>query len=261
MNPLNPYSRATAALAALFICLLIAGCSDDGVSSGQDKGTPPQKDGSAQDRGGQPDQKITTPDKGSQPDQKIIAPDKGSQPDQKIIAPDKAVQFDQKITTPDKAVLPDQKITTPDKAVLPDQTKPLLDFAGPSPDQYVPTFTLTGLIDFSPSVGCTPSDKNKDCTGDMLLAIFDKPFNPASPSNALSVSGFPNMKKGDTFTAKGLKIGPTLYMVAFIDDNSNIIPSTPAPDTGDPLFINNTPFSAKDGQTITQNITFLGRVP
>jgi len=123
------------------------------------------------------------------------------------------------------------------------------------------TFTLTGKIDFSPKIDCTPGDKKRDCAGGMVLAIFDKPFNRNRPGNAISVREISDMKKGSKFEAKYLKMAAKLYLVAFLDDNDTAKPPRPSPDRGDPIFIYDKPLTAKAGKTLVRNITFTYRRP
>ena len=87
------------------------------------------------------------------------------------------------------------------------------------------------------------------------------PFNPAAPGTPLGIALIKNVGKGSKITATGLPAGPSLYLVAFIDDNDTINTADPKPDSGDPVLMDNAPFSASPGKTVTRTLSFQFRIP
>ena len=133
-----------------------------------------------------------------------------------------------------------------------------------SPDGGVDnTFTLKGTVKVlqNPNLACNSADKDKDCKGNVYWGVFDKPMTNFSANPPLRAGTLKDAKHGSTFTATGIPVKPQLYIGAFMDDNSNMVLTSPVPDTGDPVFYSLGSFSTSAGSIHSASIDFLVRLP
>jgi hypothetical protein len=124
------------------------------------------------------------------------------------------------------------------------------------------TFTLHGTVQIIPNanLSCKVDDPKADCKGNLYWALFDKPITNFAASPPLRAGTVKDAKNGTTFTAAGIPVKPQLYMGAFIDDNSNMVLSSPLPDKGDPVFFSLAGFSVQAGQKFNYSLAFLIRL-
>ena len=124
------------------------------------------------------------------------------------------------------------------------------------------TFTLKGTVSVLPgaTLTCTKGDPNKDCAGNLYWGLWDKPISNFAGSPPLRAGTVKGARTGTTFTAAGIPVKPQLYMGAFLDDNSNMVITSPLPDKGDPVFFSLGGFSVKAGQQFNYTIAFVLRL-
>lgn len=123
------------------------------------------------------------------------------------------------------------------------------------------TFSLKGTIQVAPLGGCQASDPKRDCVGNVYWGVFTEPVTNLGTAKPLFAAIVQGAKNGTPFSAAKIPWRPKLYLSAFLDDDANMVITAPLPDSGDPVFYDLAPFTAKAGQTVEHDIALLLRLP
>lgn len=124
------------------------------------------------------------------------------------------------------------------------------------------TFTLKGQAKMSILVtpSCT-ADSKSDCNGDLYWGLYETQVLAPGTSLPYHVGVLKSVKDGSSYQAVGIPIKPKMYMAAFLDDDSNALPLTPLPDSGDPVHVSTNALSAKPGETVDYTILLQALYP
>lgn len=136
------------------------------------------------------------------------------------------------------------------------------DGALPADAPPATTFDLKATLIMIPSatLTCNAADKKADCQGNLYWSLFDKPITNFADAPPLRAGTVKSARNGTTFTAKSLPLKKQLYLGAFLDDDDNMVLTSPLPDKGDPVFFSMAAFSPAAGSVYAYNITFLLRM-
>ena len=103
---------------------------------------------------------------------------------------------------------------------------------------------------------CSSTDEKADCVGNLYWALFDKPVTTIGLNPPLRAGTLKGAKNG---SAAGIPVKPQIYLGAFLDDNNNMVITTPLPDKGDPIY-SSPGFTVKSGGTYSQTIALMLRM-